>query len=158
MKNENKIFEPDEFVSVALPLINDGLAVPLRVSGGSMEPYLAGGRDTVYITKPTFPLKKGDIAFFSRSAGKIVMHRIYRVKANEYFFIGDGQTVIEGPIFESQIFGVVKDVHRKGKNEKRNSFTPWFFRHIWINLIPLRPFLLKVYRCTLGKIKKKKRL
>ena len=44
-----------------------------------------------------------------------VMHRIYNVKNEEYYLIGDAQTVIEGPIQREQIFAIIIKVKRKGK-------------------------------------------
>lgn len=40
---------------------------------------------------------------------------------------------------------------RKGKIEDAGSFTWFFFRNVWIRMIPFRPFCMKVY----SKIKKK---
>ena len=42
------------------------------------------------------------------------MHRIYNVKNEEYYLIGDAQTVIEGPIQREQIFAIIIKVKRKG--------------------------------------------
>ena len=42
----------------------DGAELPLVVSGGSMRPFLAPGRDTVYLRAPDRPLRRGDIAFY----------------------------------------------------------------------------------------------
>lgn len=145
MKEKNVIFDTDGFKDRIIPLIEDGLTVPLTVSGASMNPYIVGGRDTVFISKPAFPLKKGDIAFFERENGQIVMHRICKSGDGQYFFVGDAQTEKEGPISEKQIFGHIKKIIRKGKTDEKGSFTWFFFEKIWIRLIPLRPFLMKLY-------------
>ncbi len=146
MKEIKKIFTAEEFRSHAVPLINEGLTVPLKINGGSMEPFLVHERDTVFITKPDFPLKVGDIAFFERENGRIVMHRVCNVKNEDYFFIGDAETKVEGPVSKENIFGIVYTVNRKGKKADKRNFTFWFFRNIWIRIIPLRPFAMKVYR------------
>ena len=145
MTKKNILLTQVDFKKKVIPLIEEGLTVPLTVSGGSMTPYIAGGRDTVMISKPSFPLKVGDIAFFERFDGKIVLHRICRVTKQGYFFVGDAQTVIEGPIVKEQIFGVVNRIIRKGKIEERGKFAWFFFRHIWIRIIPLRPLCMRIY-------------
>ncbi len=150
MKERSVIFTTDHFKQEIIPLIAEGLTVPLTVSGGSMNPYIVPGRDTVFISKPSFPLKKGDIAFFERLNGQVVMHRICKVKNGACFFVGDAQTEIEGPIVREQIFGQVNKILRKGRIEEKGRFTWFFFRHIWIRMIPLRPFCMKIY----GKLKK----
>lgn len=153
MEERIRTFSDDEFTEYALPLINEGLTVPLRVSGGSMNPFLSGGRDTVYISKPAFPLKKGDIAFFRRQSGKVVMHRVCRAKDGQYYFCGDVQTAIEGPVGEERIFGVVNKVNRKGREEKRGCPAWDFFERVWIRIIPLRPILMRIYAFFKGKRK-----
>ena len=145
MKENTKIFSPNEFLSETLPLIEEGLSIPLKVSGSSMTPFLVHGRDIVYITKPDFPLKKGDMAFFRRDSEKIVMHRIWKIKNGNCYFCGDSQTFIEGPIEESRIFGVINKVERKGKTITKKNFTWKFFSKVWIRVTPLRPMLLKTY-------------
>jgi len=152
MKENNIVFSPDDFKLKVIPLIEEGLTVPLTVSGGSMAPYIAGGRDTVMISSSPEKLKKGDIAFFERMNGQIVMHRVCRVRDDGYYFVGDAQTQIEGPIVREQIFGVVNKLIRKGKVEERGNFWWFFFRCVWIRMIPLRPFFMRLYT----KIKRKK--
>ena len=152
MNEKNVVLSTDDFKLKVIPLIEEGLTVPLTVTGGSMNPYIVPGRDTVMISKPDFPLKKGDIAFFERLDGHIVMHRICKVKDGRYYFVGDAQTDIEGPIVKEQIFGKINKIIRKGRTEEKVCFTWFFFRHIWIRMIPLRPFCMKVY----GKLKRKK--
>ena len=152
MKEKNVVFSSDYFKLKVIPLISEGLTVPLTVSGSSMTPYIVPSRDTVMISKPSFPLRRGDIAFFERLDGQIVMHRVCKVKNGRYYFVGDAQTAIEGPIVEEQIFGQVNRIMRKGKIEKRGGFTWFFFRSVWIRMIPLRPFCMKLYE----KIKRKK--
>lgn len=150
MDFKEKKFNEYDFCNEIIPLINEGAVFSLKVSGGSMEPFLASGRDTVYISKPDFPLKVGSIAFFRRESGKIVMHRVKRIEdGSKYYFIGDAQTVTEGPIPEEAIFGEVLKIARKGKTV--SSGTVWsFFEKIWIRMIPLRPLCFKLYRLFFG--------
>ena len=152
MIEKNVVFTLYDFKLKIIPLIEEGLTVPLKVSGSSMTPYIVGGRDTVMISKPTLPLKRGDIAFFERLDGQIVMHRVCRVKKEGYYFVGDAQTVLEGPIVDAQIFGVVNKIIRKGRTESSGNFTWFFFRHVWIRLIPIRRVFVKIYE----KLKRKK--
>lgn len=148
---DNIILSEACFKKEIIPLIKEGCTVPFTVSGGSMEPFLAGCRDSVYITAPILPLKKGDIAFFERESGKIVMHRVCKVTENGYYFIGDAQTISEGPIPDSAVIGKVNSVTRKGKTICKG-FIWFFFRHVWLAIIPLRPACFKIY----GKISKNK--
>ena len=76
----------------------DGAELPLVVSGGSMRPFLAPGRDTVYLRAPDRPLRRGDIAFYRRADGQYVLHRICRARGGQFWFVGDAQDVREGPL------------------------------------------------------------
>ena len=52
--------------------------LPLQVTGSSMTPFLAPGRDSVLLTKPGERLRRGDIALYRRDSGSYIMHRVYR--------------------------------------------------------------------------------
>ena len=45
-----------------------------------------------------------------------------RTGENQFYFIGDGQKNIEGPIKETRIFGVITGVLRKGKYLDEHTF------------------------------------
>lgn len=116
-----RIVDNQEYMKVVRSILEEGKEVPLVVTGNSMMPFLIDRRDQVLIKRIERPLKKGDIAFFQRENGQYIMHRIHfmrkddRTGENQFYFIGDGQENIEGPIKETQIFGVITGVLRKGK-------------------------------------------
>ena len=130
-------------------LLEEGKEVPLVITGNSMSPFLVHERDTLLIGKPRLPLKKGDMAFYQRENGQYVMHRIRRVRGScpgrQYYFIGDAQTVTEGPVPEERIFGVITAVRRKGRWIRQGSFWWEFFRIVWIRMVPLRKTAVRIY-------------
>lgn len=137
MSNETKkrlILDEEELYAEIVPLLDEGASVPLTVSGGSMAPFLGDRRDTVILTKPSFPLKKGDIAFFRRENGKAVMHRVKKVTSDGYYFLGDAQTEVEGPISKDRIFASVNTVIRKGKVLKNGDLLFDLFGILWIRI------------------------
>ena len=127
------IVDNQEYMKVVRSILEEGKEVPLVVTGNSMMPFLIDRRDQVLIKRIERPLKKGDIAFFQRENGQYIMHRIHfmrkddRTGENQFYFIGDGQKNIEGPIKETQIFGVITGVLRKGKYLDEHTFTWRFF-------------------------------
>ena len=145
-----KIIDTREYVSVLRELTEEGKEVSMRIAGNSMVPFLVHERDYIYFKKPDRILRKGDMVFYQRRDGSFVMHRICKVKDGQYYMVGDGQTVIEGPIEEYQIFALITQVNRKGKISKPGDFCWDFFEKIWINLIPYRPILSKIYRAFMG--------
>lgn len=140
-----RIVDNQEYMKVVRSILEEGKEVPLVVTGNSMMPFLIDRRDQVLIKRIERPLKKGDIAFFQRENGQYIMHRIHfmrkddRTGENQFYFIGDGQKNIEGPIKEIQIFGVIIGVLRKGKYLDEHTFTWRFFKNIWRYVIPFRP-------------------
>lgn len=134
-----------EYVSVLRELVEDGREVSLLVSGSSMSPFLAHQRDYIYFKKPDRELRKGDMVFYQRRTGQYVMHRIWRVKNDKYYMVGDAQQEIEGPLERDQIFAVITKVQRKGKWIEPGDFWWEFFEKVWINIVPVRRVLVKMY-------------
>ncbi|MEE1196610.1 MAG: S24/S26 family peptidase [Lachnospiraceae bacterium] len=144
-----RMVKAEEYIPVIRGLVEEGNIVPFLITGNSMSPFMIHERDTILLKKPEHPLKKGTMAFYQRKSGQYVMHRICKVKQGKYYFVGDAQTEVEGPLEPEQIFAVVCGVKRKGKLEEPGTFWWEFFEHIWLPLRPLRPVLRKLY--TIGK-------
>lgn len=146
-----RIVDNQEYMKVVRSILEEGKEVPLVVTGNSMMPFLIDRRDQVLIKRVDRPLKKGDIAFFQRENGQYIMHRIHfmrkdnRTGESQFYFIGDGQKNIEGPIKENQVFGVITEVLRKGKRLDEHSFTWKFFKNIWCYVIPFRTLIIEIY-------------
>lgn len=134
-----------EYITILKSLVDEGREVNMHVLGSSMAPFVVHERDVIYFKKPERKLHKGDIAFFQRKNGQYVVHRIYKTKGNQYYFVGDNQTDIEGPIDEGQIFATVTRVKRKGKMIGPGNFWWEFFARVWIRIIPVRAFLVRLY-------------
>lgn len=128
-----------------LELLDEVEAVPLVISGGSMTPFLAHGRDTVYLSKVKGPLKKGDMVLYQRTNGAYVLHRVFRVEKDSYTMVGDAQVYLEPGIQKSQILAIVTAVRRKDKLLRKGSFWWEFFEHIWIYMVPFRPVVRNTY-------------
>ena len=146
MEKKVRMIDNDAYFPVLIELIEQGRSVPVLISGSSMSPFLIHCRDTVIVSKPDRPFKKGDMVFYQRTNGRYVMHRIHHINSKgELFLIGDAQTEIEGPIQPQQVFGAIHKVIRKGKTLEPGNFWWWFFEKVWIRMFPLRPFISRLY-------------
>lgn len=146
MKENRRIVDIYTYMPVVLEILSQGKETSVTITGNSMSPFLIHGRDEILISPPEGNWKKGDMAFFVRDNGQYVMHRICKVDKNgACFFVGDAQQLIEGPIKENQIFGKITKVKRKGRWIGPEDFWWKFFERIWINMIPFRPLLRRVY-------------
>ena len=137
-----RVVDTREYVSVLREIAESG---KLRIAGSSMSPFLAHGRDYIYFTKPDRELREGDMVFYQRRNGQYVMHRIYKVKPDGYYIVGDAQTEIEGPVARDQIFALIKKVKRKDRIIQPGDFWWEFFEHVWIRMIPLRRPAVRLY-------------
>ena len=139
------------YLGAVKEIIEQGKQVSITLSGNSMSPFLIHGRDRIVIAPIFQPLRRGDMAIFQRTDGRYIMHRICKIRRNpqgqeEYYFVGDAQRVIEGPIRREQIFGVIPKVFRKGEWIQKGDFWWDFFARIWLRIVPVRGVLRKGYQ------------
>lgn len=140
-----KVVDTREYVDMLRELTEQGKEVSMLVAGSSMTPFLGHQRDHIYFKKPDKPLRRGDMVFYQRATGQYVMHRIWKVKPEGYYIVGDAQTEIEGPVQRKQIFAIITKVQRKGKWIEAGDFWWEFFEKVWIRMVPVRPTAMKIY-------------
>ena len=131
----------------------DGKLVYTNV-GDSMRPLIRQGKDLIIIEKPQGRLKKYDVPLYKRDSGQYVLHRILKVRENDYVICGDNRYSKEYGITDKHIIGVLTAVVRDGKEI---SMTDWKYKayiHLWCDLSPVRAFVLKL-RSIPRRIKRK---
>ena len=120
----------------------DGKLIYTNV-GDSMRPLIRQDRDIIIIEKYEGRLKKYDVPLYKRDSGQYVLHRILKVRPNDYVICGDNRYSKEYGITDRHIIGVLTAVVRDGKEVP---ITDWRYRlyvHLWCDLLPLRAFILK---------------
>ena len=145
MEHKVRVLPPKVLMEQLLAVMEEAQTVPLIISGNSMSPFLVHGRDTVYLSKITSPLKKGDMILYRRDSGDYILHRICRVEGETFCLVGDAQVQLEHGIRRDQVLAIVTAVRRKGTLLQRGSFWWEFFEKIWLRLIPLRRVLIGLY-------------
>lgn len=140
-----KVIDTREYVSMLRELTEEGKEVSMMIAGSSMAPFLIHERDSICFRKPDRELRKGDMVFYQRDSGQYVMHRIWKVKPEGYYIVGDAQKEIEGPVKRQQIFALITKVRRKGKWIVPGDFWWEFFEHVWIRIIPIRHVIVRLY-------------
>ena len=111
--------------------------------GDSMKPLIRQGRDIIVIEKPKGRLKKYDIPLYRRDSGQYVLHRILRVRKNDYVLCGDNRTAKETGITDRHIKGVLTKIIRDGRTVEMNSLPMKIYSHLWCDLFPLRALILR---------------
>ncbi len=147
MERKNTVFSPDVLLEEYRELLKDDKieALPLVISGNSMSPFLIHGRDTVYLSRLTRSVKKGDVLLYQRKTGAYVLHRVYKIENNCFTMVGDAQTELEPGIHPEQVLAIMTMAERKGKKQAPGTFWWEFFEKVWIRMLPVRPLVRKGY-------------
>lgn len=138
----------DEVIlSEAVRLVNDGVAVTFPVNGRSMLPFIVGGSDSVILEKPTLAPKVGDVVLAEVEGGRHVVHRIVKIEEGRVSLMGDGNLMGREHCRVEQIKAKVSYVvFASGKKRSMDSFRSRVLAKIWFELLPLRRWLLAIYR------------
>ena len=102
-----------------------------------MEPLFRTGRDMVVIKRREGECKKYDVVLYRYPSGKYVLHRIIRVRENEYIIRGDN-TFIREHIPKDRILGVLERFNRKGKSHTVNDRGFKIYSRLWNFIYPVR--------------------
>lgn len=145
MECNHRILKPEQLMKVLPDLLEEGVSVPLVISGNSMYPFLKHGRDTVYLSKPERPIREGDMVLYRRRRGEPVLHRVVSVTEKGLTLLGDRQTGMEPGIRPDCVLAVVTAVRRKGRLIKPGYLVWFFFAKIWPKLLRFRPRLIQIY-------------
>lgn len=122
-----------------------GKSVQIKPEGYSMYPLLVSERDEVILAPVNNrELKRGDIVLYRREGSILVCHRIWKVKRDGYYMVGDNQSEIEGPLKRDQIKGIVIEIIRNGKHIKAANPLYRGLTGLWLLLRPARPFISKI--------------
>lgn len=132
-------------------LLAEGRDVVLIPKGRSMLPFIRGGTDKVLLRKPSAnALSVGDIVLARMDAGQYVMHRIIAIHDEKVTLMGDGNLQGTEEVERKEIAGKVLEIITP-TGRHRKPARGW----LWRKLLPIRKYLLKIYR-KWNKLKKKK--
>lgn len=131
-------------------LLRDGKNISIKPQGYSMYPVLVPGRDEVIIEPVAGrTLRRGDVVLYRRdkeaeNGGILVLHRIWKVKPEGFYLVGDNQKNIEGPLRKDQMKGIMAGMNRKGKYVPITHPGYRIFAMLWLWLRPVRPYISKI--------------
>ena len=111
--------------------------------GDSMMPLIKQGRDLLVIEEITEKLKKYDIPLYKRDNGQYVLHRILKVRGQDYVICGDNRWSKETGITDRHIIGVLTAIIRNGKDISLDSWQYRLYAHLWCDFFPIRVLILK---------------
>ncbi|MBO4219680.1 MAG: S24/S26 family peptidase [Clostridia bacterium] len=121
--------------------------------GTSMQPLIRQGRDLLIIERTAGRLKKYDVPLYRRANGQYVLHRIIKVRPDDYVLRGDNQLYREKGVTDGQILGVLTAVVRDGKEILVTATSYRIYVRIWCVLFPVRALFL-ICAAALRRLKK----
>lgn len=126
-------------------LLAEGKMVTMSVKGVSMLPFIVGGRDSVTLKKEE-KLKVGDIALARIRKGFFVLHRITAIEGGNITMMGDGNIKGYENCSREDVLGIAVKIIRNGKEVDCRTASHFFKARIWRSLLPVRRYLLAIYR------------
>ena len=110
--------------------------------GDSMMPLIKQDRDLLIIEPAIGRLKKYDVPLYKRDSGQYVLHRILKVREDDYVICGDNRWVKEYGIQDRHIIGVLTAVVRDSKEISVNNWKYKLYVHLWCDMFPIRAFIV----------------
>ena len=107
-----------------------------------MAPLIQQGRDLLVIERAQGRLKKYDVPLYRRDSGQYVLHRILKVRKNDYVMCGDNRYKKEFGVSDSQIIGVLTTIIRNGRELSVNDKQYRIYVHLWCDFFPIRAVIL----------------
>ncbi|MBO5868555.1 MAG: S24/S26 family peptidase [Oscillospiraceae bacterium] len=143
--NDMTLLPPEELFEAIRQSLADGYDAEFTVTGNSMWPFLAHGRDRVTLRKVgEASLKRGDIVLLHTEHGYL-LHRITRIKKGAVQTTGDHNLYRDGFEPTGSVLGRVVCFTRKGKQVSCNNFLYRLCSWLWQVSFPVRPLLLRVW-------------
>ena len=143
-------------------LLLEGKNLNIKPQGYSMYPVLVPGRDEAIIEPLTEKkLRRGDVVLYRRdknakNGGILVLHRIWKVRTEGIYLVGDNQKELEGPLRPHQIKGIMVGMNRKGKYIPVTHPVYRLLTGGWLCSRPVRPYVARAVRLMKTKKQKQK--
>lgn len=107
--------------------------------GVSMLPLLRQGKDMFIVSKRNGErCRVGDVVLYRRPPKHYVLHRIIKVRPDDYVILGDNCIKKEYGIKDEDIIAVMTGYIRGGKEHSTSEKGYRLYSFIWLHTIPLR--------------------
>jgi len=143
----------DNLIHESIALLQEGRRVVLAVKGTSMHPFIIGGKESVELVRPQSPLKVGDVVLAWINGTHFAVHRIVGIEGDEVSLMGDGNVNgIEHCLTDDVAALAEYVIAPDGKRRYLYTKKRLRFARLWQKLLPMRRWLLAIYRRTLLKM------
>lgn len=135
----------EEMLPEVAKMLSEGNCVKLKAKGNSMLPFIVGGRDEVMIEKRE-EYNKGDIVLAEVAPQRFVLHRIIRMEREGMVLMGDGNLWGTEQCRKESVYGRVTGIVYQGQIRDCNRKSERWKAEVWQFLLPIRRYLLAIYR------------
>lgn len=112
--------------------------------GYSMMPLIRQRRDIIEIRKKEGGrYNKYDVVLYKRN-GRYILHRILKVRPEDYVLAGDHNYFLEYGIRDEEILGIMTRVIRDGKPVEPDNSWYRIYVHLWCDFYPIRMMILRI--------------
>lgn len=126
-------------------LVSEGKSVCIRVKGRSMLPFIRGDRDDV-VLESAGDFGLGDIVLAELSPGAYVLHRVVAMDGQKLTLMGDGNLKGREHCLRSDVKALATEVIKDGRSYDCRSRASRLKARVWGLLLPVRRYLLAIYR------------
>ena len=142
---QTKIVPNAELIPAIATFIEEGQEVVFKPKGVSMLPFIHGGKDSVLLRKAD-ELKIGDIALAEISEGRYVIHRVEKIEGETVILMGDGNLVGRERCRRKDVIAIAEKIIKSNREIDCQSQKHLRNAEIWKRLLPIRKYLLAIYR------------
>lgn len=140
-----KSFSNNEIIPEIERLIKEGSEVVFVPKGYSMSPFIRGGVDSVLMAKAE-SIGKGDIILALTEQGSYVLHRVEKVEGDVLTLMGDGNLAGKERCRRKNVVGKAIKIIKKDREIDCQSASHLRRAELWRRLLPIRRYLLAIYR------------
>lgn len=145
MPLDELLLDNEPFFAEVARLLSQGHRVTLRAWGDSMFPFIAGGKDSVVLSKSK-DIGVGDIVLAALPDNRYVLHRVYRMQGDGFVLMGDGNLQATERCGKKHVQGKVVRILRGGRPVDCTSKAAHRKAAVWRWLLPVRRYLLFALR------------
>lgn len=136
---DKRVIANELLLEEAASLMEEGREVNFTPLGGSMLPFIKGGKDSVRLQKKA-SVEVGDIVLVRLPGPRYVLHRVIARDGDALTLMGDGNIAGTESCTKGDVLGTVVAIE-KGKR----TVVPGKAR-LWRALKPIRRYILGIYR------------
>ena len=138
-----------QVLAEAIRLVAEGIEVIFPVNGNSMRPFIEGGSESVLLVRPE-GIKPMDIVLARVERDRYVVHRVLSIEGERVTLMGDGNLAGREYCECKDIYAKVTHIVRKdGRKRALDTSFMIFLQEMWLVFLPIRRYLLKLYRIHL---------